>query len=100
MNAILCGRNPISRLQEICQQWALPPPVYREASGTYSQFGSEVTFTVEGSTVTFNGMGRNKKMAKTRSAEEALIFLAATKPHLLEHPPPPDPVSTHPPQCV
>ena len=89
MDAILCGKHPISRLQDICQQWTLPLPVYREASGTYSQFGSEVTVSIEGSTVTFTGMGRNKKMAKCKCAEEALTFLAATKPHLLVQPPPP-----------
>ena len=90
LDEILNGKHPISRLQEICQQWKFPVPVYRESQGSLSQFASEVTLTVEETTLTFKGMGRTKKIGKTRAAEEALTFLAETKSHVLE--PPPEPV--------
>ena len=35
-------KNPISRLQEVCQQWKFPLPAYREAQGSFSEFGTEV----------------------------------------------------------
>ena len=80
-------KNPISRLQEICQQWKFPLPVYREAQGTFSEFGTEVSLTLEGEPVTFHGRGRTKKTGKSAAAQEVLDYVAQTKPHLLEPPP-------------
>ena len=40
-------KNPISRLQEILQQWKYPLPVYREAQGNYQEFGTEVSLTLD-----------------------------------------------------
>ncbi len=86
-------KNPISRLQEICQQWKLPLPSYREAQGTYQEFGSEVTFTTEpgGESVTLYGKARTKKVSKAAAAQAALDYIAEEKPALME--PPPMPVS-------
>ncbi|CAI8051448.1 hypothetical protein GBAR_LOCUS28167 [Geodia barretti] len=80
-------KNPISRLQEICQQWKLPLPVYREAQGTFSEFGAEVSLTLEGEPVTFHGRGRTKKSSKSNAAQEVLNYIAKNKAHLLEPPP-------------
>ncbi len=91
LESILQGKQPISRLQELCQQRKFPVPTYKETTGTLSQFANEVTMTIEETTVSFTGMGRTKKLAKTKAVEEALMFLAATKPHVLE--PLPGPVS-------
>ena len=84
-------KNPVSRVQEMCQQWRLPLPEYRQAQGTFSQFGTEVSLTLEGEPVTFHGRGRNKKASKSAAAQEVLDYVAKSKPHLLE--PPPLPVS-------
>ena len=86
-------KNPISRLQEVCQQWKFPLPVYREAQGTFSEFGTEVSLTLEGEAVTFYGRGRTKKTSKTCAAQEVLDYVTQTKPHLLEPPPVPVRVS-------
>ena len=80
-------KNPISRLQEICQQWKFPLPVYREAQGTFSEFGAEVSLTLEGEPVTFHGRGRTKKISKSNAAQEVLNYIAKNKAHLLEPPP-------------
>ena len=79
-------KNPISRLQEICQQWKFPLPVYREAQGTFSQFGTEVSISLEEEPVTFHARGRTKKTSKSAAAQEVLDYVAQTKPHLLEPP--------------
>ena len=80
-------KNPISRLQEILQQWKYPLPVYREAQGNYQQFGTEVSLTLEEEMYTFYAMGRTKKTSKANAAQEALNFVTQQKPHLLEPPP-------------
>ena len=80
-------KNPISRLQEILQQWKYPLPVYREAQGNYQQFGTEVSLTLEEETYTFYAMGRTKKISKANAAQEGLNFVTQQKPHLLEPPP-------------
>ena len=80
-------KNPISRLQEVCQQWKFPLPAYREAQGSFSEFGTEVGLTLEAEAVTFYGRGRTKKTSKARAAQEVLDYIAQTKPHLLEPPP-------------
>ena len=80
-------KNAISRLQEVCQQWKFPLPAYREAQGSFSEFGTEVGLTLEAETVTFYGRGRTKKTSKARAAQEVLDYIAQTKPHLLEPPP-------------
>ena len=84
-------KNPISRLQEIFQQWKIPLPTYREAAGSYSQFGNEVTIVIDGESRTFTGLGRTKKVSKANAAQEALDYITQNLPHLLE--PPPMPVS-------
>ena len=80
-------KNPISRLQEICQQWKFPLPVYREAQGTFSEFGTEISLTLEGEPVTFHGRGRTKKISKSNAAHEVLNYITKNKTHLLEPPP-------------
>ena len=80
-------KNPISRLQEILQQWKYPLPVYREAQGNYQQFGTEVSLTLEEEMYTFYAMGKTKKTSKANAAQEALNFVTQQKPHLLEPPP-------------
>ena len=80
-------KNPISRLQEIFQQWKIPLPTYREAAGSYSQFGNEVTVVIEGESRTFTGLGRTKKVSKANAAQEALDYITQNLPHLLEPPP-------------
>ena len=84
-------KNPISRVQGSFQQWKLPLPTYREAAGSYSQFGNEVTIVIEGESRTFSGLGRTKKISKANAAQEALNYITQNLPHLLE--PPPMPVS-------
>ena len=80
-------KNPIQKVQEICQQWKFPMPNYSEVAASMTEFGCECTITVEGDTRTFFGKGRNKKSAKTLAAEGALAFIETNKPHLLEPPP-------------
>lgn len=84
-------KNPISRLQEICQQWKQPLPVYRECQGTYSEFGTEITVTIDGEALTFRAKGRTKKVSKANVANEALSYIELHKSYLME--PPPEPVS-------
>ena len=80
-------KNAISRVQEICQQWKFPLPVYREAQGTFSEFGTEINVTLEGEAVTAHGRGRTKKTSKSSAAQNVLDYITKTKPHLLEMPP-------------
>ena len=80
-------KHPIMKVQEICQQWKFPMPYYSEVPASMTAFICKCTITVEGETRTFFGKGRNKKAAKTLSAEGALAFIEAIKPHLLEAPP-------------
>ncbi|XP_065905202.1 uncharacterized protein [Dysidea avara] len=83
-------KNPIMKLQEICQQWKFPMPSYTEVAASMTEFGCECTVTLEGETKTYFGKGRNKKTAKTVSAEDAIKYVESTKPHLLQPPPLPD----------
>ena len=92
--AVGIQKNPISRLQEIFQQWKIPLPTYREGGGSYSQFGTEVTTVIEGESRTFSGLGRTKKVSKANAAQEALDFITQNMPYLLE--PQPLPVSREP----
>lgn len=86
--ALGAQKNPISRLQEISQQWKLPLPTYREAGGSFSQFGTEVTIEIEHETKrSFSGLGRTKKVSKANAAQEAIKFISQNVPHLLEPPP-------------
>ena len=80
-------KNPISRLQEILQQWKYPLPVYREAQGNYQEFGTEVSLTLDDERYTFSGLARTKKTSKANAAQRALDFIAQHKPNLLEPPP-------------
>ena len=80
-------KSPISRLQEVCQQWKFSLPTYREAQGTFQEFGTEVSLSVEGESVTFYGRGRTKKLSKANAAQELLEYISQTRPHLLEPPP-------------
>ena len=80
-------KHPVSRLQEISQQWKLPIPSYRESEGTYQLFGTEVTITLDGEMIAFSALGRNKKDSKTKAAEKAMDYVKEYYPHLLEPPP-------------
>lgn len=80
-------KHPVSRLQEISQQWKLPIPSYRESEGTYQLFGTEVTITLDGEMIAFSALGRNKKDSKTKAAEKALDYVKEYYPNLLEPPP-------------
>lgn len=84
-------KNPISRMQEVFQQWKAPLPVYREAHGSYQEFGTEVTIALESESLTFHAKGRTKKISKANAAQEALNYISEHKPEMLE--PPPLPVS-------
>lgn len=86
-------KSSIAKLQEICQQWKLPLPIYREAEGSYQEFGTEVTINVEGSPVGFHALGRTKKLSKANVAEKALSYIEKYHPNFLEEPP--LPVSVH-----
>lgn len=79
-------KNPINRLQEICQQWKVPMPAYCEAQGTFQEFGTEVSLTLEGETATFYGLARTKKSSKAQAAQRALDYVQETMPHFLEPP--------------
>lgn len=83
--------NPIGTLQEICQQWKLPLPVYREAQGNYQEFGTEMTVFLSGETLGFHALGRTKKTSKANVAQRALDFISEYTPRYLR--PPPLPVS-------
>ena len=80
------AKNPISRLQEIFQQWKLPLPSYREADGSFSQFGAEVTIVIDGAASSFSGLGRTKKVSKANAAQAALDYITESRPHMLEPP--------------
>ena len=83
--------NPVGRLQEICQQWKLPLPCYREGEGSYQHFGTEVTLTIAGEKFGFHSLGRTKKLSKANVAQNALDFISEHVPRYLQ--PPPLPVS-------
>jgi len=55
---------PISRLQEILQQWKYPLPVYREAQGNYQEFGTDVSLTLDDERYTFSGLAKTTRPAK------------------------------------
>ena len=82
-------KNPISRLQEICQQWKLPMPTYSEGRGNFGFFGTEVSVNIEGDIVQFGAMGRTKKESKTNVAQKVLDFIEQDYPQFLEPPLPP-----------
>ena len=85
------GRNPVGRLQEACQRWRLPLPTYREAQGSYQEFGCECLLaTAEGAEpVVLYHRARTKKASKAGAAQAALDHLAEHRPELLEPPPTP-----------
>ena len=72
------GRNPVGRLQEACQRWRLPLPTYREAQGSYQEFGCECLIaTAEGAEpVVLYHRARTKKASKAGAAQAALDHLA------------------------
>ncbi len=78
-------KSSVNKLQEICQKWKLPIPIYREADGSYQEFGTEVTINVDGP-VGFHALGRTKKTSKSAVAEKALIYIQRSHPNLLEEP--------------
>ena len=80
-------KNPISELQEVFQQWKLPMPQYREAHGTFSQFGTEVTVAIHSETMTFHSTGRTKKISKANAANAALDYIKTHEREMLEPPP-------------
>ena len=75
----------MNKLQEISQRWKLPIPIYREADGSYQEFGTEVTINVDGP-VGFHALGRTKKTSKAAVAEKALTYIETNHPNLLEEP--------------
>ncbi len=83
-------KNPISQLQELCQLWKLPTPIYRECEGSYQAFGTEVTVLLDQAacdeTIVYKALGRTKKASKTNVAQLVLDYVAQNKPHLLERP--------------
>lgn len=80
-------KSTVNRLQEIFQQWKYPLPIYREAEGTYQQFGTEVTITIDDNIIGFHALGRTKKASKSNVAEKAIAFIEENYPHLLTPPP-------------
>ena len=83
------NKNPISRLQEICQQWKFPVPVYSEGEGDFGTFGTELTIHIEDDVVGLQGRGRTKKESKANVALKALEYIENNCPKFLEPPPPP-----------
>ena len=79
-------KSSINKLQEICQRWKLALPIYREADGSFQEFGTECTINVDG-LVGFHALGRTKKSSKTAVAEKALAYITENHPNLLEQPP-------------
>lgn len=83
-------KHPIMQLQELCQSWKLPLPVYRECEGSYQEFGTEVTVVLDEATdadkILYKGLGRTKKASKTNVAQMAINYIAQNRPHLLERP--------------
>lgn len=85
----MAQKHPVSQLQEVCQIWSLPLPVYRECEGSYSAFGTEITVMldeVEDEKIVYKAVGRTKKASKTNVAQLALEYITANKPQLLEKP--------------
>lgn len=89
MTSDLVQKNPISRLQEICQVWKLPLPKYKECEGSYQEFGTEVSTHLDTSEepVMFKALGRTKKTSKANVAQKALDYIREHRPALLEAPP-------------
>lgn len=85
------NKNPISRLQEISQQWKFPIPTYREGEGSFDRFGSEITIKIMEDIIGFHAFGRTKKESKANVAQKALDFIEEHYPKLLQ--PPSIPVS-------
>ena len=79
-------KNPISRLQEICQQWKFPVPTYREAEGTMQEFGTEVVVRIQGEELRFHARGRTKKTSKAKVAQLVIDYITEHCPELLEPP--------------
>ncbi len=79
-------KSSVNKLQEICQIWKFPLPAYREADGSYQEFGCEVTINIDGDIVGFHALGRTKKNSKTAVAEKALQYIMETSPQYLEQP--------------
>ena len=82
-------KHPISQLQEICQVWKFPLPVYRECEGSYQEFGTEISVTLGDpgtEPVCYKALGRTKKTSKTNAAQMALDYVTQNRPELLERP--------------
>ena len=88
-----CWQEPSRAVsvQEACQRWRLPLPTYREAQGSYQEFGCECLLaTAEGAEpVVLYHRARTKKASKAGAAQAALDYLAEHRPELLEPPPTP-----------
>ena len=80
------NKNPISKLQEICQQWKIPVPTYGEGEGGFAHFGTELVIRIEDDMVQFSATGRTKKESKANVAQEALNFIEEHYPKYLEPP--------------
>ena len=85
------GKNPISTLLEICQQWKFPTPTYSESEGNFRLFGTQVSVTIKGVMVQFHATGPTKKESKTNVAQKVLEFIEQDYPQFLN--PPLQPVS-------
>lgn len=79
-------KSSVNKLQEICQRWKLPIPFYREAEGSFQEFGTEVTINFDGP-VGFHALGRTKKASKSAVADKALAYVTENHPEFLELPP-------------
>ena len=76
-------------VQEACQRRRLPLPTYREAQGSYQEFGCECLLaTAEGADpVVLYHRACTKKASMAGAAQAALDYLAEHRPELLESPP-------------
>ena len=85
----MAQKHPVSQLQEVCQTWRLPLPIYRECEGSYSEFGTEITVMldeVKDEKIVYKAVGRTKKASKTNVAQLALDYIISNRPQLLEKP--------------
>ena len=87
-------KNPISKLQEICQQWKFPMPTYSpmatcEGEGKVFSFETLVSVNIAGNIVKFHATGQNKRESKTKVAQKVLEFIQQHYPQFLVPPPPP-----------
>ena len=46
-----------------------------------------MTLTLEGETIAFSALGKNKKESKAKAAEKALEYIKEYCPHFMEPPP-------------